>query len=134
MCGARPIRNSDARQDMQIEPDRMMVGRPARQHPSIRTAQTPRHATIETEGNDIARTVGGLPRPDVLVAGKLDRPDRVVVANNGRRSVEGICDVQQLPTVQELSVRKMHVRESHVAQLHDLRDARRHATWHLRNG
>ena len=112
----------------------MMVGRPARQHLSIRAAQAPCHATIETEGNDIAGTVGGLARPDVLEAGKFDWPDGIIIANNGRRSVEGICNVKQLPTVQKLSVRKMYVRESHIAQLHDLCDARRHATWHLRNG
>ena len=111
----------------------MMVGRPARQHPSIGTAQTSRHATIEAEGNDVVRTVCGLARPDILEAGKLDRPDRVVVADNGRRTVEGICDVHQLPPVQELAVRKMHVGESHVTQAHDLCDARRHATGHLRN-
>lgn len=112
----------------------MMVGRPAAQHLGIRTAQTPRHATIETEGNDIARTVGGLLRPDIIEAGKFNRADRVVVANNGRRTVEGICYVEQLPPVQELSVRKVHIGENHVTQLHDLGDARRHATRHLGNG
>ena len=60
----------------------MMVGRPARQHPSIGTAQTSRHAAIEAEGNDVVRTVCGLARSDVFEAGKLDRPDRVVVADN----------------------------------------------------
>src|SRR5664279_4576174 len=81
----------------------MMVGRPARQHPSIGTAQTSRHATIEAKGNDVVRTVCGLARPDILEAGKLDGPDRVVVADNGRRTVEDICDVHQLPPVQELA-------------------------------
>ena len=118
---------------MQIEPDRMVVGTPARQHLGVRAAQTPCHATIETEGNSVIGTVGGLARPDVLKAGKFDWPDRIIVAYDGRRSVEYICDVQQLPTVQELSVRKMYVCESHFAQLHDLRDARRHPTWHPRD-
>ena len=35
----------------------------------------------------------GLARSDIPEAGKLDRPDRVVIADNGRRTVEGICDV-----------------------------------------
>src|SRR4029077_9765340 len=106
----------------------MMVGRPARQHSSIGTAQTSRHAAIEAKGNDVVRTVRGLARPDVLESGKLDRPDCVVVADNGRRTVEGSCDVHELPPVQELAVRKMHVGESYVTKLHDLCDARRYAT------
>ncbi len=40
--------------------------------------------------------------------------NRIVVANDGRGSLKGISDVQQLPTVQELSVGKMNVRESHI--------------------
>ena len=57
---------------------------------------------------------------DISEAGSSDRPICVVVADNGRWTVEGICDVHQLPPVQELAVRKMHVGESHVTQVHDL--------------
>jgi len=71
----------------------MMVGRPTRQHPSKGTAQTSRHAAIEAEGNNVIRTVCGLARSDILEASKLDRPDRVVVADNDRWTVDGICDV-----------------------------------------
>ena len=68
-------------------------------------------------------------RPEIFEARKLDRPNGVIVADDGGWSFERICDMQQLPPVQELSMGKMHVRESYVIELDDLRNPRRNAAW-----
>ncbi len=80
-------------QDIQLQLDRVMVRRATRQHAGMRAHQATRHATIEAQGNDIGRTVGGLPGPNIAEAGKLDWSNRIVVANDSRRSLKGIGDV-----------------------------------------
>jgi hypothetical protein len=70
-----------------------------------------------------------LARPEIFEARKLDRPNGIIVADYGGRSFERIYDMQQLPSIQELPMGKMHVRESYITELDDLRNPRRNAAW-----
>jgi hypothetical protein len=51
------------------------------------------------------------------------------VPDDGGWSFERICDMQQLPPIQELPVGKMYIRESYIIELDDLRNPRRNAAW-----
>jgi hypothetical protein len=89
---------------VQFEDDWMMVGRTASQHPRPGTAQSPPHAAIQSQRNHVGWTVGGLTRSNIPEAWKLDWSDSVVITHDSGRTLKGVGDVQQLPTIQPLAI------------------------------
>ncbi len=93
----------------------MMVGGPALKHLGADTAQPPRHAAVETEGDDVACDMRRLARADILEPFQLDRADGIVIADDRGPSFKCARNPQQLQTVEDLTVRQMNIRQRDVA-------------------
>jgi hypothetical protein len=111
---------------IELNRDRAVVGRLARERPGSHAGEATHQAPVYPQRHHVAGDVRGLTRADVAEAGQQGRADQVVVAQHGGAERENLGDAPELAAIQHLAVREVDVGNRELAEVEDLADAVEH--------
>ena len=116
-----------------LDRNRSVIRRTPLQNTGLCTVDPANETAVQTKPKHVLGDKCRFARANIFEARKRRRANSVVVADHGGWTFERPNDAQQLPTVEQLAVRKVNISNSNVAESENLRETGWEAAWHSGN-